>query len=269
MTQLTTGSIPDLAAGGVCAWQLPPDPSCAPLSRSLLRAAMTSLGLGDDLIDAAVLAVSEQATNSLQHGLRTEPYDPVVPAELWVWARATPARHLVVTVFDTCRTSWPTTPSGDLLDEHGKGVAVIGAVADGWGAHLSRSRLGAWRVPGKAVWSAFALPGPWPDPARSAPPSTTARHLASALSARGAKGVRHHHERGVSLVSVPLAGRNGVNVWIESRSLTFIDRGGTRVHRALTDLQDLAEHLVRRIEESREERQRFPGAVHGRPGRRQ
>jgi Histidine kinase-like ATPase domain len=254
MTQLTTGSIPDLAAGGVCAWQLPPDPSCAPLSRSLLRAAMTSLGLGDDLIDAAVLAVSEQTTNALQHGLRTGPYDPMVPAELWVWGRATPARQLVVTVFDTCRTSWPATPPGDLLDEHGKGVTVIGVIADGWGAHLSRSRLGAWRVPGKAVWTAFALPGHWPDPARSAPPSTTARHLAAVLTARGAEGVRDHHERGVSLVGVPLAGHGGVNVWVEPRSLTFTDPDGTRVHRPLADLQDVAEHLVRRIEESREQR---------------
>jgi anti-sigma regulatory factor (Ser/Thr protein kinase) len=85
-----TLTTPDLAVGGVCAWQLPPDPSCAWLSRSLLRTAMASLSLSGELIDAAALAVSEQVTNALQHGLRAGPGDPVVPAELWVWGWTTP-----------------------------------------------------------------------------------------------------------------------------------------------------------------------------------
>jgi hypothetical protein len=55
-------------------------------------------------------------------------------------------------------------------------------------------------------------------------------------------------------VSVPFAGRGAVNVWVEPRSLTFTDPGGTRVRRPVVELHDLAEHLVRRIEESREER---------------
>jgi hypothetical protein len=100
------------------------------------------LGLAGDLVDAAVLAVSELTTNALRHGLRAGgPYAPVVPAELWVWARATPAPQLVVAVFDTCRSSWPDTTPRDLLDERGKGIGIVGVVADTWGAHLSRSRF--------------------------------------------------------------------------------------------------------------------------------
>jgi hypothetical protein len=132
------------------------------------------------------------STNALHHGLRAGSYAPAVPAELWIWARVTPAPQLVVTVFDTCRSSWPDTTPRDLLDEHGKGVGI--------------------------------------------------------------DNVSHRHEHGVSLVSVPLAGHSALNVWVEPRSLAFTDPAGTRVRRPLVDLQDLAEHLVRRTEESREGR---------------
>jgi hypothetical protein len=95
---MTIGTSPDIAAGGVRAWQLPPDPSCAGLARSLLGSTMTASGLSAGLMDAAVLAVSEQATNSLQHGTRAGRFEPVVPAELWVWSRVSPSPQLVVGV---------------------------------------------------------------------------------------------------------------------------------------------------------------------------
>jgi hypothetical protein len=104
---------------------------------------------------------------------------------------------------------------------------------------------------GKAVWSAFPLPGPWPDPELTAPPRTAARYLAATLAARGVEDISHHHDQGVSLVTVPLSGPACVNVWVEPGGFTFTDTDGTRVHRPLMDAQDLAEHLVRRIEEDR------------------
>ena len=57
----------------------------------------------------------------------------------------------------------------------GRGLQVVAGLSGGrWGHHLTRSRLGGWKVPGKAVW--FALPvhpgwvparlsGPGRDPA--------------------------------------------------------------------------------------------------------
>jgi hypothetical protein len=99
--QTATGRPPDIAAGGVCAWRLPPDPSCASIGRSLVRITMTTLGLAGEPVDAAVLAVSEMTTNALHHGLRA---GSCAPAELWVWARTTPAPQPVVTVLDTCRS---------------------------------------------------------------------------------------------------------------------------------------------------------------------
>jgi hypothetical protein len=137
---------------------------------------------------------------------------------VWVWARATPAPQLVVAVFDTCRDRWPGTASGELLDEHGKGVGIVAAVAEAWGAHLSRSRLSARRAPGKVVWSAFPLPGPWPDPGLSALPFHAARHLAAALSARGVGNIGRRDEYGVSLVTVPFTRSGGLNIWVEPKS---------------------------------------------------
>ena len=54
-------------------------------------------------------------------------------------------------------------------------------------------------------------------------------------------------------MSVPLPGSGGgsaMNVWVGPSALCFIDVDGTRMRHPIVDLHDLAEHLVRRIEES-------------------
>ncbi|GAA4624426.1 hypothetical protein GCM10023196_024510 [Actinoallomurus vinaceus] len=244
----------EIAEGGAYAWRLPPDPRCASIGRSLVHGTLTALRLPGELVDAAVLSVSELATNALNHGLRAGPYDPVVPPELWIWRRTTPAPQLVVAVFDTCRTAWPDATPGDLLAENGKGLGIVGVVSGAWGAHLSRSRFhavpGGGPASGKVVWSAFTLTGPWPGMRRIATPSAAAQGLAAALSARGIENVAHRHEVRVSLVSVPLSKNGGLNVWVRPGGFTFTDLRGARVHRPVADLHDVAEHLVRRIEES-------------------
>src|SRR5690606_32119076 len=115
---ISIGHAFDISRGGMCAWRLPVDESCASVARSLLSMTMTTLGLERDTSDDAVLAVSELATNALTHsGAATAP-------ELWVWARATPKPQLVISIFDACRSSWPTTTAGDLLDDHGRGRGI-------------------------------------------------------------------------------------------------------------------------------------------------
>ncbi|MCO5967549.1 ATP-binding protein [Actinoallomurus soli] len=237
----------EIAENGAAAWRLPPDPRCASAGRSLVHDTLTALRLPGDLVDAAVLTASELATNALKHGLRPGPYDPVIPAELWIWSRTTPRPELVVAVFDACRTAWPAARPGDLLAEHGKGLDIVGTVSGSWGAHLSRSRLGAG--PGKAVWSAFPLGDASRPAARPVVASAVAQNLAAALSARGIDDVAHRHGVRVSLVGVPLPGGGALNVWVRAEGFDFAGSGGIRVHRPVTDLQDVAEHLVRHIEE--------------------
>src|SRR5258708_3213378 len=145
-----TGDPRGILNGGSPNWQMPSDGTCARQCRSLLHATMTALRLPADLIDAGVLAVSELASNCSQH---CQPYDLAVPPELWIWSRNDPAPQLVVAVFDTCRGRWPDrNRHADLLDERGKGLGLVDAVTDQWGAHLTRSRLGSLRAPGKTVW---------------------------------------------------------------------------------------------------------------------
>ncbi|WP_345019201.1 hypothetical protein [Actinomadura keratinilytica] len=127
--------------------------------------------------------------------------------------------------------------------------AIVDVVADAWGAHPSRSWLAEVSMRGKAVWSAFGLPGPWPDPRLTFPPSQAARHLAATLAARGIAGVDLRHTEGVSPVSVPLSARDAVNVWGEPGHPSFGDSGGGRVRCPLVNLHDVVEHLVCRFEE--------------------
>lgn len=240
---ISIGHAFDISRGGMCAWRLPVDESCASVARSLLSMTMTTLGLERDTSDDAVLAVSELATNALTHsGAATAP-------ELWVWARATPKPQLVISIFDACRSSWPTTTAGDLLDDHGRGIGIVGMLADAWGAHPSRS-ICSRGVQGKAVWAAFPLPGPWPDPRTTAPPMLAARHLATVLTARGAANVTHRHGRNVSLVTVPLARNEETNVWLEPTHLSYSAPTGTRHRRPIVDLHDTTETLIHHLEEA-------------------
>lgn len=259
MIQIVKCGPADIALGGACAWQLPQDATCARHARSLIKGTLTALSL-EGLIDAVTLSISELVTNALQHAEVSSPYGPITPIELWIWARATPEPALNIGVFDPCRTAWPQTPSGadrwgdpavddGLPDERGRGLGIVSALAQAWGAHLTRSRLGPWRVPGKVVWAAFPLPGPWPDVGLSLAPSATAHYLADVLSVRGVERVGRRDERGVSLVSVPLTGSGSLNIWVGPTSVSLTDTDGTRLHRPLVDLQDVTEHLVRRIEE--------------------
>lgn len=156
----------------------------------------------------------------------------------------------MISVFDVCRSAWPDTTPGDLLDDHGKGLEIVGLLAEAWGAHSSRS-ICTGSTPGKAVWSVFPLPGPWPNARTTAPPALAARHLASTLTARGIANITHRHGRGISLVTIPLNRNKETNVWIEPGHLSYTDPTGTRHRRPIIDLHDTTEILIHRLEDQR------------------
>src|SRR5258708_33369520 len=95
---------------------------------------------------------------------------------------------------------------------------VAGLSAGRWGHHLSRGRLGAWKVQGKAVWFALRIP-PGSELATSqrlAPRGSRAiAQLAAALADRGL---------GAGLVPVTEAGGD-LAVLSVSRRLTVWCRG--------------------------------------------
>ena len=235
-----SAALSDIQAGGCAAWQLPVDPRSAAIARSYVTAVATALALPERLIDDARVAVSELATNALQHAGSNGAYEPIVAPELWIYPRTHPRPQLVVTVFDSHRDRQPEIRPTELLDEHGKGLGIVAALATDTGTHPSRSRVGAWPVRGKAVWFALDLPQPWTAARHAMTQADAARRLHALLAARGLNGLIYGDRPGVSLVSVP----HGPNVWAEPRGFLLHDSAGARIHRPLADIEDVAELVV-------------------------
>ncbi|MEV4256098.1 ATP-binding protein [Spirillospora sp. NPDC049652] len=244
------GRARDLPFGGACLWELPPDALGAGRARGLVGSVMSEVGFERSVVEDAMLAVSELATNAYRHAGGS--------VELWIWARTRPRAELVVSVFDGNRASLPEAQAGDLLDETGKGLGIVAAVASEWGCHLSRSRLSNTVVPGKAAWFVLPLPERWPRPPWQVPPGVAAGRLVEALSDRGLRAVRSSDSSGVSLVSV-----HRLNVWV--CPLTFSWRGtdGVYVRQPLIDLQEAAEGVVRTVEAHAAEAGVFPTGKSG------
>jgi hypothetical protein len=156
-------------AGGCFARPLPLDPTCAGAARSLFREAVAGLGLPGDLVHDGVTMASELAANTLHaHGNVEFSGGSQRPVsgfpELWVYLRGAGARcEIVCKIFDS-QPGWKT---GNLPDVkvrtfegvNGRGLQVVDGLSAGeWGAHLTRGRLGSWKVSGKAVWFALRLP---------------------------------------------------------------------------------------------------------------
>ncbi|QFG20356.1 ATP-binding protein [Actinomadura sp. WMMB 499] len=237
-----TDRLPDLAAGGVCAWRLPADETGPAAARTLLHRTMSRLGLGRDVIEDGELAVSETATNALRHA-RPCTDRPHAPPELWVWARTLPAPQLVVSVFDHARDVRPRASGAGLLDDHGKGLGLLSEFTAGWGSAPSRSRTAERPVPGKTVWFALPLPGDWPGCRLTVSPGTAAQCLLLAMARRGFGGRRSGGTGGISVVELP-----GLNVWVLERHFTWRPEPERFVRRPLVDLQETVENLVGHFE---------------------
>jgi hypothetical protein len=162
-----------VVAGACGAWPLPADATCAGLARRLFRRTASALAVDAEVIDDGETIVSELAANTLHvtscgvHG-SGDIAGISLPAtsELWLYLRGSGQQcELVCKVFDTC-TGWAhggapgkggrraaaDAPSG-------RGLEVVHELSGGiWGHHLTRSRLGGWNVPGKAVWFTAAAP---------------------------------------------------------------------------------------------------------------
>lgn len=220
----------DIPAGEPCVFQLPGDPSAASQARSLASATMRQLNFTPDPIEDAKLAVSELATNALTHASST------TRPELWIWARNHPSLELVISVFDAHRDTWPTIRNTDLLDEHGKGLAIVTALSTGTGTHLTRSRLTA--ATGKRVWFTLPLPAPWPSPDHAIAPISAANRLSEALRARGVSTACRSDDSGLSVLTA-----GTLNVWVEPKAFSWRN-GRDYTRRPLLDLQETAEHII-------------------------
>jgi hypothetical protein len=203
---------------------------------------MEQLAFTPDSVENGVLAVSELATNSHQHASRLAVSASAAVVEMWVWVRTYPQAELVVSVFDGCRDAAPRAGRGDVLDEHGKGLDIVGALAASWGWHHSRSRLAPLTVLGKITWFALPLPAGWSVPGRVIAPSLAAERLHVLLGSRGLAARRRSDASGISMVTAC-----GLDVWVTPGWFAWKNGGGYDRH-PLLDLHEAAERVVGRIE---------------------
>ena len=254
-----------LGAGGCCAWPLSLSATCAREARRLFRETASGLGLPDDQVYDGMTMASELAANTL-YAQENVQYEGMAPApvagapELWLYLRCTAGQagrwELVCKAFDSL-AGWkcgspPAAGGAQPEAVDGRGLQVVAGLSGGrWGYHLSRSRLGSWQVPGKAVW--FAQP----VQAASVParlkrarllPWQVSQQLEAMLADRGlGENVLRAGEEGtgISVLSV----RRGLTVWCLPNGILWRARDGIYEQRALTDLEDTAERIVSLCEE--------------------
>jgi len=124
----------------------PAVPASVPEARSYVTALLARLA--PDVCETAALLVSELATNAVRHaGGR--------PFEVTVRQLSEPDR-VWCGVTDT-DPGQPMLRSPSVTDEHGRGLRLVGALADRWGAHRRRD------TDAKTVW--FELNYTRPDAA--------------------------------------------------------------------------------------------------------
>jgi hypothetical protein len=246
-----------LAGGGCCCWPLPADATCAAVARGVFREVASVLALPDELKSDGLLMTSELAANTLHAHANIE-FDgaggwPIAGApELWIYLRRAVGRwELAVKVFDSL-SGWkddlapePGAAGADAVSGRGLGV-VAGLSAGRWGQHLTRSRFGGWKVPGKAVWFARPVPaGIVPEPLRRTrlAPGRAARALEEMLAERGLGGGllrAQEPSAGMSVLSV----RYGLTVWCRDSAIWWRSPDGRQAEQVPTDLVEVAEQIV-------------------------
>ena len=244
-----------LSTGGCFARPLPIDSTCAAAARRYFREAVSSLTLPSGLLHDGVTMASELAANTL-HAQRNAARSLVrhtggagIP-EIWLYLRGTNrTRELVCKVFDTERGwnagSAPGMTKAPVDSVSGRGLQVVAGLSAGqWGCHLTRSRLGNWKVPGKAVWFALRIPpSALPDhlgrPRYS--PEALTDELEAMLADRGlASGIVRADMDDLSVLSLS----QHLAVWRHGEVVSWRAPSGAYQQREIGDLVDVAEHIV-------------------------
>ena len=134
----------------------------------------------------------------------------------------------------------------------GRGLQVVAGLSAGpavEGCHLSRSRLGNWKVPGKAVWFALRIPpAALPDHVGRSrySPDWLINELEATLGERGLSGSIVRADLEGILCSHSASTSQSGATWLD---LCFCMIGGTTAKMDLADLVEVAEQIVSAHEE--------------------
>jgi len=249
-----------ISKGGCFARPLPIDTTCAAAARRFFREALSSLAIPSGLLHDGVTMASELAANTL-HAQRNAALGSVrqrsaagIP-EIWLYLRGTGrTRELVCKVFDTER-GWtvgadPGMSKAPLDSVSGRGLQVVAGLSAGqWGCHLTRSRLGNWKVPGKAVWFALRIPpATLPDHVgRSGySPDWLTDELEVMLADRGLNSIVRAGMERISVLSIS----RHLTVWRHDGTVSWRSPSGRYQKMDLADLVDVTEQIVCAHEET-------------------
>jgi hypothetical protein len=240
-----------LSGGGCFVRPLPIDTTCAAAARRFFREAVSSLDVPSGLLHDGVTMASELAANTL-HAQPSSSHPAAaggVP-EIWLYLRGSGRTcELVCKVFDAERKWHAGVAAGadkapvDAVS--GRGLQVVAGLSAGqWGCHPSRSRLGSWKVPGKAVWFALRIP-PVALPEQFRRPRLGADWLVDELEGmlanRGlASGIVRADAGGMSVLSL----NAHLTVWRNGDTVSWRSSAGSYRQMELADLIEVAEQIV-------------------------
>jgi len=246
--------------GGCFVRPLPLDATCAGAARRFFREALAGTDLHGDLIHDGLTMASELAANTMNaHGnveFAGQGHRPVsgMP-EFWLYLRSClSGRELVCKIFDS-EPGWDAgepLPVGAAVPAgpdsiRGRGLQMVAGLSAGhWGHHLSRGRLGAWKVQGKAVWFGLRIPATsdLANSERVCPRGSRAiAELAAALADRGL---------GAGLVPVTdpsgdlavLSVSRQLTVWCRGEVVWWQEPDGGYDRLMVTDLVEATERIV-------------------------
>lgn len=242
-----------LTGGGCFVRPLPIDTTCAAVARRYFREAVSSLAIPSGLLHDGVTMASELAANTLhaQRRAASRPEcQPVGVPEIWLYLRGSGRTcELICKVFDTER-GWNTGAEPGMskiaVDAvSGRGLQVVDGLSAGqWGCHPSRSRLGSWKVPGKAVWFALRIPPVvLPEAFRRPRPGADwlVDELEIMLGSRGLAGsIVRADAGGLSVLSIS----EHLTVWRNGDVVSWRSPAGSYQQMDLADLVDVAEHII-------------------------
>jgi hypothetical protein len=255
------GSLADagISSGGCFVRPLPLDTTCAAAARRFFREAVSSLQIPTGQVHDGVTMASELAANTL-HAQRKAALGPAgqraaggVP-ELWVYLRGDGRQcELVCKVFDAER-GWAVGGETGLekapVDSvSGRGLQVVDGLSAGqWGCHPTLSRLGSWKVPGKAVWFALRIPPSalpeLPGRPRYAP-DWLVDELEAMLVSRGLTGIVRADARSISVLSIS----RHLTVWRHGSTMSWRTPSGRYQQLDLADTVEAAEQIIGAHEE--------------------
>ncbi|MFD9978969.1 ATP-binding protein [Streptomyces massasporeus] len=123
-------------------WRLPRHARSVGRARALFREQAASWGLPQEVTDTAELLLSELMTNAYRHAK--------VPAGREIWARCVVTEDRVRVTVTDANDTLPTPSTASLDDESGRGLTLVAALADDWGAERRGCGIG------KEVWFELA-----------------------------------------------------------------------------------------------------------------